>query len=331
MRQIYRALALATAVALISQPAAAEQVLRLTLQLPITNILGQNAQAFKKIVERESGGEIKIEIYPSAQLYKDKEVPQAVASGAIEMGIASITRFAGTRPAVDLFYMPFLFNDNESITKATAPGHPIRVALDKEMLSTGARPLWWQPFGLAIMLGKEEPLAEPAALEGKKARVFGKMLGEFVKAAGGAPVLLSGSEQFIAYQRGTVDFGMTGVTAVKSRKLHEVMGYLTNTNHAAIEFVVLINDKVWSELGDGKRALLTKAALQVEQELRAGYGKLHQDTLDWVAGNTKMKVIDLTPAQVAAWRSKVKPVYDLYVAQTGATGRMLLEQAQKLQ
>ena len=94
MRQIYRALALAAAVAVFSQPAAAEKVLRLTLQLPITNILGQNAQAFKESVEQLSGGGIKIEIYPSAQLYKDKEVPQAVASGAIEMGIASITRFA---------------------------------------------------------------------------------------------------------------------------------------------------------------------------------------------------------------------------------------------
>lgn len=30
----------------------------------------------------------------SAQLYKDKEVPQAVASGAIEMGIAPVSRFA---------------------------------------------------------------------------------------------------------------------------------------------------------------------------------------------------------------------------------------------
>ncbi len=331
MGQIYRAIVLAAAAAMFSQPAAAEKVLRLTLQLPITNILGQNAQAFKEIVEQESGGEIKVEIYPSAQLYKDKEVPQAVASGAIEMGIASITRFAGTRPAVDLFYLPFLFNDNESIAEATAPGHPIREALDQEMLSTGARPLWWQAFGLAIMLGKKEPLAEPAALEGKKARVFGKMLGEFVKAAGGAPVLLSGSEQFLAYQRGTVDFGMTGVTAVKSRKLYEVMDYLTNTNHAAIEFVVLINDKVWSGLSDQERVIMSKAAVKVEKDLRDTYGKLHQDTLDWVAANTKMKVIDLTPAQLTAWRGKVQPVYDLYVEQTGETGKRLLEEAKKLQ
>ena len=77
----------------------AETKMRITLQLPLKAHLGQNLLVFKK--ELESRSDIKVEIYDSAQLYKDKEVPQAVGSGAIEAGVASITRFAGTNP--DLF------------------------------------------------------------------------------------------------------------------------------------------------------------------------------------------------------------------------------------
>ena len=53
----------------------------------------------------------------------------------------------------------------------------------------------------AIMLGKDDVLDHPSRIKGRKVRVFGKTLGVFVRAAGGAPVLLSGSEQFLAYQR----------------------------------------------------------------------------------------------------------------------------------
>ena len=164
----------ATAVSLASQSAAADRVLRLTLQLPITNVLGQNVTAFKEIVERESAGAITVEIYPSAELYRDKEVPGAVSSGAIEMGTAPVTRFSDLAPAASLFNLPFLFDSNEDIAAATAPGHPIRMALDSEILATGARPLWWQPFGLAVMLGREEAPLVPASLKVRKTRVFGE-------------------------------------------------------------------------------------------------------------------------------------------------------------
>ncbi len=330
MKRLGLALVAAAFFSLLAGPVQAQTILRITLQLPLKNILGQNLIAFKEIVEKESNGDIKVEIYDSAQLYKDKEVPQAVASGAVEMGVASITRFAGTIPAVDLFYVPFMFNDLDAIAKATAPGHPIREALDAEMLKTGARPLWWQAFGLAIMLSKDEPLDHPDRMKGKKVRVFGKTLGEFVKAAGGAPSLLSGSEQFLAYQRGTVDAGMTGVTAVKSRKLYEVMNFMTNTNHADIEFVVLINEKLWQDLSDQKRDILTRAARQVEKELRGNYAKIHQDTIDWVKANTDMKVVDITDEQRSAWRAATKSVVDTYISNAGPLGAKLVAEAKKL-
>ena len=54
----------------------AATTIRVTLQLPETHSLGQNWLAFKEIIERESGGELELQLFPSAQLYKDKQVPE---------------------------------------------------------------------------------------------------------------------------------------------------------------------------------------------------------------------------------------------------------------
>ncbi len=317
------------AAGLATLPASAETTLRITLQLPIKSHLGQNLLAFEKEVEEKSGGDLQIEIYPSAQLYKDKEVPQAVGSGAIEMGVASITRFAGTIPAVDIFYVPFMFNSEDMVRKAVAPDSPIRTALDDAILKTGTRVLWWQAYGGAIMLSKDAPLKTPDDVKGKKVRVFGKTLGEFVTAVGGSPVLTSGSEQFVAYQRGTVDAGMTGVSGVKSRKLWQVMDHITVTNHADVEFLVLINDDVWQGLSDEQREILTTAARKVEADLRDTMTKIESDAYE-AAKAEGMGVYTPTAAEIDAWRAASAPVIEQYKDAAGDLGAKLVMEAEKL-
>lgn len=326
-----KALAAATLLVagLAAVPASAETTLRITLQLPIKSHLGQNLEAFEKEVEAASSGDLQIEIYPAAQLYKDSEVPQAVSSGAIEMGVASITQFAGTVPAVDIFYVPFMFTNEEMVRKAVAHDSPIRSALDDAVLKTGTRVLWWQAYGGAIMLSKDAPLKSPADIKNKKVRVFGKTLGEFVTATGGVPVLTSGSEQYVAYQRGTVDAGMTGVSGVKSRKLWQVMDHITVTNHADVEFLVLINEDVWQGLTDQQREILTTAARKVEAELRDTMSKIEADAFE-AAKAEGMGVYTPTEAELAAWREASAPVVEQYKAAAGELGEKLIMEAEKL-
>ena len=205
--------------ALTANSFAADVTMRISIQLPMKSHLGQNLLLFKNEVEAKSKGEIEVQIYDSAQLYKDKEVPAAVGSGSIEAGVASLTRYVGDIPAVDIFYQPFLLNSEAKVRKAVAKGSAIRGPIDKAIEGTGSTVLWWQAYGSAVMLSKGQGIKNPSDMKGKKVRVFGKTLGAFVKASGGAPTLISGSEQYLAYQRGTVDVGMTGVSGVKSRKL----------------------------------------------------------------------------------------------------------------
>jgi len=329
MKRVFAFAGLAVLLSMLAVPAWAETTLRISLQLPLKSHLGQNLVLFKDEIEKTSKGDIKVEIYDSAQLYKDKEVPQAVGSGAIEMGVASITRFAGTIPAVDIFYVPFMFNSEDMVRKATAPDSPVRGPIDEAILTTGARPLWWQAYGGAIMLGKGAAIRTPDDMKGKKVRVFGKTLGKFVEALGGAPTLISGSEQFLAYQRGTVDAGMTGISGVKSRKLYQVMDSVTVTNHADIEFIVLVNETFWQGLTDGQRSLIGAAARKAEIAVRDDVVRIEAEAYADAKANG-MTIVELSPEEVEKWRAATAPVIDGYLAESGELGAKLVKAAEGL-
>ncbi|MCB1717325.1 MAG: TRAP transporter substrate-binding protein DctP [Candidatus Competibacteraceae bacterium] len=308
---------------------AAETTLRITLQLPLKSHLGQNLLLFKDEVEKNSNGEIAVEIYDSAQLYKDKEVPQAVGSGQIEMGVASLTRYVGDIPAVDIFYQPFMFNTEAKVRAAVAPGSPVRELLDNAILETGGRVLWWQAYGGAIMLSQGGPIRTPADIEGKKVRVFGKTLGEFIQAVGGSPTLISGSEQYLAYQRGTVDVGMTGVSGVKSRSLWEVMDTITVTNHADIEFIVVVNDDFWQSLSQAHRDIISAAALKAEADVRDKMADIEAGAYA-AAKEHGMSIVELSDADLEAWKAGAAPVLEQYKATAGELGAQVLDAASKL-
>ena len=294
--------------------------IRVTLQLPETHSLGVNWNDFAGIVEEKSGGKLKVQLYSSAQLFKDKEVPTAVGSGAVEAGSAFIGRFAGSVSAVDVVSIPFIFGSEAHIRAAVAPGSDLRAALDAAILKeTNCRVLWWQAFGRNIYLNNGSAIRTPADIADKKVRTYGKVHGWTIQALGGAPTLMSGSKQFLAYQQGAVDVGMTGASAVKSRKLYEVMDYMTLTFDSAIEFVAVINNDFYEGLSDKHRAVIDAAAAEVEQKLRDQIYAEEAEIVEEMKGN--MTVVELTGAQRAAWVAATAGVVDRFVEETGATGR----------
>ncbi|MCZ4273191.1 TRAP transporter substrate-binding protein DctP [Maritalea porphyrae] len=306
----------AALLALSCTQASAEKTIRVTLQLPESHSLGHNWNAFKEIVEEKSNGSLKVILFPSAQLFKDKEVPTAVGTGAVEAGSAFLGRFAGAVPAVDVINLPFFFKDEAHLRASVATGSAMRNILDAAILEeTNSRVLWWQAFGRNVYLSKGSAVRVPADLNKKKVRTYGKVLGWTVEALGGAPTLMSGSKQFLAYQQGAVDVGMTGASAVKSRKLFEVMDHMTLSYDSAIEFVAVINNDFYQDLTDEERSIIDTAALQVEQQLRDA---IYAEEAEAVAEVGKsIEVVELSAQERQEWVSATIGVVDRFVESGG--------------
>jgi C4-dicarboxylate-binding protein DctP len=319
----------AVCLAATSATAFAETTIRVTLQLPETHSLGKNWLAFKDIIEKESKGDLKLQLFPSAQLFKDKQVPEAVGSGAVEAGSAFLGRFAGSVPAVEIVNLPFFFRDEAHLRAAASNGSTMRNIIDAAVLKeTGARVLWWQAFGRNIYLNKGDAIRTPADLKGQKVRTYGKVLGWTVEALGGAPTLMSGSKQFLAYQQGAVDVGMTGASAVKSRKLYEVMDNMTLSYDSAIEFVAVINNDFYEGLSAENKAIIDKAADMVEKQLRDEVYSGEAAMVKEVA--SKINVVELTEAERAKWVEATKSVVEKFSKAAGETGAKAIAAAEKL-
>ena len=318
MRKLLNAALAATLLMGAPLVAHADTTIRVTLQLPETHSLGQNWMAFKNIIEDKSGGELTVQLFPSAQLYKDKEVPEAVGTGAVEAGSAFLGRFTGAVPAVDVVNLPFLFRDEAHLRGAVATGSPMRNVLDAAVLKeTGAKVLWWQAFGRNVYLSNGSAIRTPANLENQKVRTYGKVLGWTVEALGGAPTLMSGSKQFLAYQQGAVDVGMTGASAVKSRKLHEVMDHMTLSYDSAIEFVAVMNNDVFESLSSDHQKIILDAAATVEQQLRDAIYAEEDAIVDEMRG--LMTVVELTGAERQLWVDATRSVAQRFIDDAGPT------------
>jgi C4-dicarboxylate-binding protein DctP len=318
MRKTIQAAVAAMLIAAAPLVAQAETSIRVTLQLPETHFVGKNWYDFQKIIEEKSGGELTMQLFPSAQLFKDKEVPEAVGSGAVEAGSAFLGRFTGAVPAVDVVNLPFFFKDEAQLRAAVATGSPMREILDNAILKeTGAKVLWWQAFGRNVYLSNGEAVRTPADMENKKVRTYGKVLGWTVEALGGAPTLMSGSKQFLAYQQGAVDVGMTGASAVESRKLYEVMDHMTLSFDSAIEFVAIINNDFFNSLSPEHQQIILEASAEVEQKLRDA---IYSEEAESVAAlRSQMTVVDLTDEERQQWVEATKSVVQRFVDEAGET------------
>jgi C4-dicarboxylate-binding protein DctP len=311
--------------------AQAEQIkLRVTLQLPKTSHIGTNLVQFKEEVERRADGTVAFDIYDNSRLYKDNEVVAAVSSGSIEMGITNYNQFSKAVPAIDIIGQPFLLNFDALVRAATNPDGEIRKLLDNAVLeATGTRVLWWQAYGSSVFFSKGRDTRRPAQISGQKIRVSGANYAVLMQHCGGVPLVISASKQHQAAKDGTVDMITTGITGVDSRKLWEVTDTVTRTEHAALEFVVIINEKVWQALPPRLRTIFLEAARKVERDLRERMGDIEAAAYAFARAKG-MKIHELSPDDVAEWRACSAGLLSAYMEEGGELARRLMDAYGKL-
>ncbi|MDO5632374.1 MAG: TRAP transporter substrate-binding protein DctP [Paracoccus sp. (in: a-proteobacteria)] len=317
-------LMIGAAICMLATQAYAERTMRMTVQVGANHPVGANTHFFAQELERISGGELKVEVYDSAQLFKGQEVPQAISSGAIDLGIVLADEYAGSVPAAGIFSVAFLFPDYQTLAKAAARDGEFRKTFDEILLGAGSRVLWWQDYGPVQLLSKGGPIATPDDMKGKMVRALGKPSGDLIEAAGGSAVVIGGAEQFVAYQRGVVDIGMSGTTAVKSRALYEVMDNVTMTNHSLAEFIAVINPALWGSMSEQEQAWVTEASILAEQQLRASTEAENVEAAKWLSDGGHATVTELTPDQIAVWKEATKPAVDRFRQDAGELGEKLL-------
>lgn len=306
-----------------------DTVLRLTMQHAADDSVGKIIIRFKEEVESKSKGAVKIEVLDKGQLYPDYQVPEVIGGGAVEMGVTQLANFSQHVPVAGIFMQPFLFNFDAIVRAAAKPGSDIRTMVDAAIVKdTGARVLWWKPYGWNVIFSKEA-ITNPKAIASRNVRVFDEVAAEFVKLCGATPQVISESKQVEALDLNLVDSTMTSEASVKSYELWKKTNTISDIRHSANILVLLINNDIWEKIPQDHQAILLEAAKKIEAEAWAGFGA-EEAAIDSYAKAKGMSVKRPAADDLIEWRICSSSILEAFMSRAGRSGAELLAAYGKL-
>jgi C4-dicarboxylate-binding protein DctP len=274
------------------------------------------AEKFKELAEKYTDGKVKVEIYPNSTLYKDKEELEALQLGAVQMLAPSNSKFGpiGVRE-FEVFDLPYVLPDLATLRKVT--DGPLGAKLLKLLEPKGMTGLAYWDNGFKEMTANKK-LVTPDDYKSLKFRIqSSKVLEAQFRSLGSIPQVMAFGEVYQALQTGVVDGQENTWSNIYTQKMHEVQKYATITNHGYIGYVVVTNKKFWDGLPADIRTALEKAMKEATAFGNGQSAKENEDALELIKKSGKTEIVSLTPAQDAAMRKAMDPVYKDVASRVG--------------
>lgn len=234
--------------------------------------LGMAAENFAELVERMSGGRLKVKVYGAGQLVPAMEVFDAVSQGTVEMGHGASYYWKGKSPTTALFTtIPFGLNAQE---------------MNGWLHYGGGMELWrelYEPFNL-IPLAAGNTGVQMAGwfnreinsledLKGLKMRIPG-LGGEVISRMGVEAVNIPGGDLYIAMQTGVIDATeWVGPYNDLAFGFHQVAKYYyyPGWHEPGPTLELMVNKRAFSSLPDDLQAIVEGAARAINQDMLDDY------------------------------------------------------------
>ncbi|WP_434628415.1 C4-dicarboxylate TRAP substrate-binding protein DctP [Pseudomonas sp. Z1-29] len=290
---------------------------------------GQGALLFKKLVEERLPGKVKVEVYPNSSLFGDGKEMEALLLGDVQMIAPSLAKFEQYTKTVQLFDLPFLFDDISAVDRFQLS--PEGQKLLKSMESKNITGLAYWHNGMK-QLSANKPLREPKDARGLKFRVQASaVLEEQFKAVNANPRKMSFAEVYQGLQTGVVNGAENPYSNIYSQKMHEVQKYITESNHGLLDYMLITNTKFWNGLQPDVRSELDKILVEVTAHVNKEAAQLNQNDKQRILDAKTTEIITLTPEERNAWRDKMKPVWKKFEGDIGADLIQAAEASNKAQ
>ncbi len=269
---------------------------------------GKGALKFKELAEKYTNGKVKVEVYANSSLFKDKEEIEALQLGSVQMLAPSTAKFAplGVKEfeAMDL---PWLFKDDKTYDAATKG--KLGQWLFEKLETKGIRGLAYWDNGFH-MASANRPLLMPADFQGLKIRISGsKIADQYFRNLGSIPQIMAFSEVYQALQTGVVDGCENTPSNYTTQKFDEVQKDITVSNHAHLQYAVIVNSKFWNGLPADVRGQLEKAMAEATDYTNSIAQKENEDALADIKKKGKATLHYLTDDQKKAWQAAMAPTY----------------------
>jgi TRAP-type C4-dicarboxylate transport system substrate-binding protein len=303
--KIMASLAVAAASVLFAAPAGADEIVLkfATTNAPTSRLVSQNLHPFAARINEDGKGVVKVETFDGQSIANQGNHLDRVLADVIQIGWGLTSTFGGKFPRSDAGALPFVSDDSESASVAFWRVYKEGL-LDVEY--SDIHPLilsYLTQAGLHL----NKPLRSMTDLSGLKIVASGWATGQAIISLGAAPLTIPLNEMYSALPRGTADGAMVSWTSFNPFKLAEVTSYHVDTTLGTAPAFIYMAKKKYDSLPANARAVLDRHTGEAESRRFGAWwdGEKKQGRADVVARHDpNRKIVDLTPAQAAAWKAK---------------------------
>lgn len=224
--------------------------------------LHQYANEFAAAVEKDSGGRIKVEVYPASRLGPIQQQAESVQFGAIQCQIVPPEFLAGIDERFEVLTTPALVTSMQAGQRLAADP-----AVQKLMLGLGADK---GLHGAALVMIAQsaviarKPIRHLADFKGKKIRILASQFQRVaMQRLGATPKPMTLGEVVPALQDNAIDGALSSVSVFASMNFRQAARYITETGQPAIFGIVEVSKRWYDSLPADLRDVIDKDASRV--------------------------------------------------------------------
>jgi tripartite ATP-independent transporter DctP family solute receptor len=296
---------------------------------PTTTAYGIAANMFDAKLKELSGGTMRINQFPGAQLGQEPQMLQKMRAGDIDFVITSTANASTLAPQAGVFSLHFIFRDQAHLQKVLAD--PAVAAEFRAMIKDsvqGAQVLGLLTMGFRNMYSKKE-VKSIADVKNEKVRVQAtKTEDTLFPAYGAQTVHMPFGEVYTSLQTGVVNIAENGVNVYLANKHYEVAPVLSMTEHEANNNCIWVSQKTWDSLTPQQQQWVQAAADEVSKKEPALALKLEKDSADKLK-TMGVKIVE--NVDKTAFVKAAAPVQDQLATELGPHAVKLLKLVREVQ
>lgn len=254
------------------RPESGVPVLRISVDNGPTHFQVRALRRFAEDVRQRLAGRLRVEVYDSASLYRDRDVLQALNLGRVEMALPGTWVLHSVVPDCGVFMLPAFYGAPARASLAVADGPPGRIIDSRIERNLRVTVLGrWLELGHANLYLVDHAVRRHEDLAGLRIRVAGGPANELRLAAMGArPQVVPWPDLPHWLQGGNLDGLMTThETAVSGQLWRYGVSHVFEDHAYFAMYVPLISRAFWERLPEDMRSVLRAAWEDHVDEARA--------------------------------------------------------------
>ena len=278
IRTTFTALTIGATIALAPALAGAQDM-RIGMITPPSHLWTQAAESMGDDLEAATDGRITLQTFPSGQLGNEAQMLQQLQTGGLDMAFLTIAEISNRIPDFGAFYAPFLADDIEHAVRIIRSDVATSL-LDRLPEEVGVVGLGFASAGMRQIVSRPD-VANAGDLDGLKVRITPfEPIRDFYNALGTAPTPMPLPDVYDALANRQVDAIDMDAELIWAMRYFEQAPTVIESNHMLFPMVGVVSGRVWAQLSEDDRALITE---HMQNRLEEVLDKYAERDPEWMA------------------------------------------------